>query len=411
MEEKTNCKIAIRGRGSVKEGARGRRDGKPMEGENEDLHVVVTGETQADVDKAAGLVQEMLVVIDDDKNEHKQAQLRELALLNGTLKEDDYCQFCAERGHRAFECPKRFAAASAGRAAAQVRCAICGDTSHPTRDCTQSKCIVKDEKQLDSAYQSFMAELDGKDGAEAAASASAAAAAAAAGEICRNVGAEPMTAEEIIAAVQQARGAESEAPQVFDFTDVKTVPGATAGVDGALATDEASSPPEVFDLSNLSKLKESVEAARKAEEEAAEAAANAPVAPGSEAAAVPGEDPGPSLTAAAATAALAGQAAATATPAGYPPGYPPGYSPAGTAGVQPAPMAGGYPSYEQYGPQGAGPYGPSAGGWPPGQQNYYGYPQGDAPGQPQQPQQGTGTWDYQSFYQGENMDAAVNWWD
>eukprot|EP00587_Corethron_hystrix_P015313 CAMPEP_0113330590 /NCGR_PEP_ID=MMETSP0010_2-20120614/21752_1 /TAXON_ID=216773 ORGANISM="Corethron hystrix, Strain 308" /NCGR_SAMPLE_ID=MMETSP0010_2 /ASSEMBLY_ACC=CAM_ASM_000155 /LENGTH=53 /DNA_ID=CAMNT_0000193231 /DNA_START=1 /DNA_END=159 /DNA_ORIENTATION=- /assembly_acc=CAM_ASM_000155 len=53
MEEKTNCKIAIRGRGSVKEGARGRRDvGKPMEGENEDLHVVVTGETQADVDKA-----------------------------------------------------------------------------------------------------------------------------------------------------------------------------------------------------------------------------------------------------------------------------------------------------------------------------------------------------------------------
>ena len=38
MENKTNCKIAIRGKGSIKEGARGRRDGKPMEGDDEPLH-------------------------------------------------------------------------------------------------------------------------------------------------------------------------------------------------------------------------------------------------------------------------------------------------------------------------------------------------------------------------------------
>ena len=30
LESKTGCKIAIRGRGSVKEGARGRRDGKML---------------------------------------------------------------------------------------------------------------------------------------------------------------------------------------------------------------------------------------------------------------------------------------------------------------------------------------------------------------------------------------------
>ena len=46
LEAKTGCKIAIRGRGSVKEGARGRRDGKVMEGDNEPLHVVISGDNQ-----------------------------------------------------------------------------------------------------------------------------------------------------------------------------------------------------------------------------------------------------------------------------------------------------------------------------------------------------------------------------
>ena len=46
LEAKTGCKIAIRGRGSVKEGARGRRDGKIMEGDNEPLHVVISGDNQ-----------------------------------------------------------------------------------------------------------------------------------------------------------------------------------------------------------------------------------------------------------------------------------------------------------------------------------------------------------------------------
>jgi splicing factor 1 len=106
LESKTNCKIAIRGKGSVKEGARG---GKTYDGMDEPLHVLIAGDLQADVDKAAELIRQMLVVIDDDQNQFKQNQLRELALLNGTLKDDDYCILCAEKGHRQFECPKRFA--------------------------------------------------------------------------------------------------------------------------------------------------------------------------------------------------------------------------------------------------------------------------------------------------------------
>jgi splicing factor 1 len=170
MELSTNCKIAIRGRGSIKEGARGRRDGKMLEGDDEPLHVVVTGDEQENVERAAKMIEDMLIVIDDDKNVHKQQQLRELALLNGTLKDDDYCTTCAEKGHRHFECPKRFAYT---KNTVQVKCAICGDSSHPTRDCTQggnnslttnnnSTVTQNDQNQMDSDYLSFMAELDGK---------------------------------------------------------------------------------------------------------------------------------------------------------------------------------------------------------------------------------------------------------
>ena len=162
LEAKTGCKIAIRGRGSVKEGARGRRDGKMMEGDNEPLHVVITGDDQKSVDAASSMIEQMLVVIDDEKNVHKQQQLRELALLNGTLKEDEFCSVCAEKGHRSYECPKRFSMNN--KSSVAVKCAICGDTSHPTRDCTQRKgsADTANPQELDSDYQSFMAELDGK---------------------------------------------------------------------------------------------------------------------------------------------------------------------------------------------------------------------------------------------------------
>jgi splicing factor 1 len=173
MEGKTGCKIAIRGKGSVKEGARGRRDGKPLEGEDEPLHVLITGESQESVDTAANMIEDMLIVIDDDKNIHKQQQLRELALLNGTLLEDEYCPLCAEKGHRAFECPTRFSTKSSS-STIRIKCLYCGETSHASRDCKQkegAKNEQTDHKDLDSDYLAFMNELDGRpaDAAEAVA--------------------------------------------------------------------------------------------------------------------------------------------------------------------------------------------------------------------------------------------------
>jgi hypothetical protein len=53
------------------------------------------------------MVAELLVPVDDERNEHKQKQLRELALINGTLRDEEYCNLCGEKGHRQYECPAR----------------------------------------------------------------------------------------------------------------------------------------------------------------------------------------------------------------------------------------------------------------------------------------------------------------
>eukprot|EP01027_Heterolobosea_sp_BB2_P015618 GEZU01022342.1.p1 GENE.GEZU01022342.1~~GEZU01022342.1.p1 ORF type:complete len:457 (-),score=68.60 GEZU01022342.1:36-1406(-) len=88
MEKETGAKIAIRGKGSIKEG-KGRRDGKPNPGEDEDLHVLITADTQEAVDKASAMVEKLLIPVEEGMNEHKRQQLRELASINGTLRDDD----------------------------------------------------------------------------------------------------------------------------------------------------------------------------------------------------------------------------------------------------------------------------------------------------------------------------------
>lgn len=63
MERETNTKIAIRGKGSVKEG-RSRRDpsGRPEPGEDDELHVLITGETDEDVDKVRRMARHVRTV-------------------------------------------------------------------------------------------------------------------------------------------------------------------------------------------------------------------------------------------------------------------------------------------------------------------------------------------------------------
>lgn len=154
MEKETGAKIVIRGKGSVKEGRlQQKRDLKPDPSENEDLHVLVEADTQDALDAAAGMVEKLLQPVDEVLNEHKRQQLRELAALNGTIRDEEYCRLCGEPGHRQYACPSRTSTFKS-----DVLCKICGDGGHPTIDCP-----VKGTsgKKMDDEYQNFLAELGG----------------------------------------------------------------------------------------------------------------------------------------------------------------------------------------------------------------------------------------------------------
>ncbi|KAM7531081.1 hypothetical protein LguiB_034491 [Lonicera macranthoides] len=154
MEKETGAKIVIRGKGSVKEGRYGQKPNLKFDpAENEDLHVLVEADTPEALEAAAGMVEKLLQPVDEGLNEHKRQQLRELAALNGTIRDDEFCRLCGEPGHRQYACPSRLSTFKS-----DVLCKICGDGGHPTIDCPVKGTAGK---KMDDEYQNFLAELGG----------------------------------------------------------------------------------------------------------------------------------------------------------------------------------------------------------------------------------------------------------
>ncbi|KAL9229706.1 hypothetical protein vseg_005144 [Gypsophila vaccaria] len=154
MEKETGAKIVIRGKGSVKEGRLQQKlNLKPDLGENEDLHVLVEADTHDSLEAAAAMVEKLLQPVDEVLNEHKRQQLRELASLNGTIRDEEYCRLCGEPGHRQYACPSKTTTFKS-----DVLCKICGDGGHPTIDCPVKGTTGK---KMDDEYKNFLAELGG----------------------------------------------------------------------------------------------------------------------------------------------------------------------------------------------------------------------------------------------------------
>ncbi|KYG46234.1 hypothetical protein M433DRAFT_213437 [Acidomyces richmondensis BFW] len=91
MESESGAKIAIRGKGSVKEG-KGKSDAAHASNQDEDLHCLIMADTEEKVNKAKQLIHNVIETaasIPEGQNELKRNQLRELAALNGTLRDDE----------------------------------------------------------------------------------------------------------------------------------------------------------------------------------------------------------------------------------------------------------------------------------------------------------------------------------
>lgn len=197
MERESGAKISIRGKGSVKEG-KGRPDAFADDSE-EDLHCLVTADTDEKVATCVALINKVIETVSachssccrlyanllcsqaastpEGENVHKRNQLRELAALNGTLRDDEnqICQNCGNVGHRKYDCPE------VRNYTANIICRTCGSAGHMARDCTQrrgdpngfggggfggppSQFGGPPPTKFDSEYDSLMAELGEKPG-------------------------------------------------------------------------------------------------------------------------------------------------------------------------------------------------------------------------------------------------------
>ncbi|MED6109427.1 hypothetical protein PIB30_033506 [Stylosanthes scabra] len=95
VEASTECRVLIRGRGSIKDPAREEMmRGKPgYEHLTEPLHILVEAELPVEIIdarliQAREILEDLLKPVDESQDFYKKQQLRELAMLNGTLREE-----------------------------------------------------------------------------------------------------------------------------------------------------------------------------------------------------------------------------------------------------------------------------------------------------------------------------------
>uniref|UniRef100_A0A7N0U1X5 K Homology domain-containing protein n=1 Tax=Kalanchoe fedtschenkoi TaxID=63787 RepID=A0A7N0U1X5_KALFE len=95
VEATTECRVLIRGRGSIKDPAKEEIvRGKPgYEHLNEPLHILIEAELPVEIIdarliQARDILEDLLKPVDESQDVYKKQQLRELALINGTLRDE-----------------------------------------------------------------------------------------------------------------------------------------------------------------------------------------------------------------------------------------------------------------------------------------------------------------------------------
>ena len=136
LEKKTETKIMIKGKGSLKDGMTGiKHDGSKWENMDDPMHATIRGKHGKGVKEAGDYLRKLIKMQVEEPNCEKMVAFRaqslhELATLNGTLKEFQFkCMNCGGEGHKTWECP------DADNVTASTICTACGGVGHVTGDC------------------------------------------------------------------------------------------------------------------------------------------------------------------------------------------------------------------------------------------------------------------------------------
>ncbi|PSR93434.1 Branchpoint-bridging protein [Actinidia chinensis var. chinensis] len=96
--------------------------------DGDELHVLVeAGRYPESLNVAVKMVEKLLIPIDEGTNDHKRAQLEELAKMNGTYRGGNVCSVCKEVGHKQYSCPRQQSIFKMA-----IACEKCGSFCHFT---------------------------------------------------------------------------------------------------------------------------------------------------------------------------------------------------------------------------------------------------------------------------------------
>ncbi|RPA90974.1 hypothetical protein L873DRAFT_1820181, partial [Choiromyces venosus 120613-1] len=136
IEKESGVKVAIRGKGSIKEG-KGGSDLALASDQDKNLHCLIISPNPDFILKAKKMINEIIETATlaastpKTSNTLKHNQLRELASLNRTLRDDEgkTCSNSGEIGHCRYDCAKEI------NYTVGVICRVCGNVGHFGRDC------------------------------------------------------------------------------------------------------------------------------------------------------------------------------------------------------------------------------------------------------------------------------------
>ena len=142
LERRTRCKIYIRGRGA----SRGKN--YQFDSEDEPMHVYITAESEADIERCCEILEPVLNgKLDDDENRKRRLELMQIGAENrlGITYNSEWCEFCGEQGHKKYGCPNKPLAIG-------WACEMCKDRNHATQDCPMKK---NKKKSLEEQLEDF----------------------------------------------------------------------------------------------------------------------------------------------------------------------------------------------------------------------------------------------------------------